>query len=82
MKVGERVWNLERLYNLREGFTKEDDTLPERLLNEPVAEGPSAGFTSKLEPMLVEYYQFRGWDVNGVPKRKLKELQLDALGLE
>ena len=80
MKVGERVWNLERLFNLREGFTKEDDTLPQRLLNEPVAEGPSAGFVSKLEPMLEEYYQFRGWDVNGVPKEaKLKELQLDQL---
>ena len=80
MKVGERVWNLERLYNLREGFTMEDDTLPDRLLNDPVAEGPSVGFVSKLPPMLEEYYQFRGWDVNGVPKeRKLKELQLDGL---
>ena len=80
MKVGERVWNLERLYNIREGFTKADDTLPDRLLNDPIAEGPSAGFISKLPPMLEEYYQFRGWDKNGVPKEdKLKELQLDAL---
>ncbi|HFE66712.1 MAG TPA: aldehyde ferredoxin oxidoreductase, partial [Chloroflexi bacterium] len=68
MKVGERVWNLERLYNLREGFTKEDDTLPDRLLNDPVVAGPSKGFTVNLAPMLVEYYQFRGWDENGVPK--------------
>lgn len=45
MMVGERVWTLERLYNLREGFTKAADTLPGRLLNEPVAEGPSEGFT-------------------------------------
>ncbi len=80
MMVGERVWNLERLYNLREGFTVADDTLPDRLLNEPVAEGPSAGFTVKLAPMLEEYYQFRGWDKNGVPKpAKLAELQLDSL---
>jgi aldehyde:ferredoxin oxidoreductase len=80
MKVGERVWNLERLYNLREGFTAADDTLPERLLNEPVPEGPSAGWTAKLAPMLEEYYQFRGWDENGVPKpEKLAELQLDNL---
>ncbi len=80
MKVGERVWNLERLYNLREGFTAADDTLPDRLLNEPVAEGPSEGFTVKLAPMLEEYYQFRGWDEQGVPKpQKLAELQLDSL---
>ena len=78
MMVGERVWNLERLYNLREGFTKADDTLPDRLLNEPVAKGPSEGFVAKLEPMLEEYYAFRGWDENGVPKpEKLKELSLD-----
>ena len=80
MKVGERVWNLERLYNLREGFSKEDDTLPDRLLNEPVADGPSKGFTAKLAPMLEEYYQFRGWDENGVPKpEKLQELGLGDL---
>ncbi|UCG22659.1 MAG: aldehyde ferredoxin oxidoreductase, partial [Chloroflexota bacterium] len=77
MMVGERVWTLERLYNLREGFTKEDDTLPDRLLNEPVAEGPSEGFTVKLAPMLEEYYAFRGWDEKGVPKpEKLEELSL------
>ena len=80
MMVGERVWNLERLYNLREGFTAEDDTLPDRLLNEPVVAGPSEGFTVNLAPMLEEYYQFRGWDENGVPmSRKLAELQLDSL---
>ncbi|MFN2234701.1 MAG: aldehyde ferredoxin oxidoreductase family protein [Anaerolineales bacterium] len=78
MMVGERVWTLERLYNLREGFSKEDDTLPKRMLEEPVSEGPSEGFTVKLEPMLEEYYAFRGWDENGVPKPdKLKELSLD-----
>jgi len=78
MKVGERVWTLERLYNLREGFTKEDDTLPDRLLKEPIAEGPSRGFTTKLAPMLEEYYAFRGWDEDGVPKpEKLKELSLE-----
>jgi len=80
MKVGERVWTLERLYNLREGFTAEDDTLPDRMLNEPVADGPSQGFTANLAPMLEEYYQFRGWDENGVPKpEKLQELGLADL---
>jgi aldehyde:ferredoxin oxidoreductase len=78
MMVGERVWTLERLYNLREGFTKEDDSLPDRLLKEPVADGPSEGFTVKLAPMLEEYYAFRGWDKNGVPKsEKLEELSLE-----
>lgn len=78
MMVGERVWNLERLYNLREGFTKEDDTLPDRMLNEPLPDGPSQGFTVKLAPMLEEYYAFRGWDQNGVPKpEKLEQLSLE-----
>jgi aldehyde:ferredoxin oxidoreductase len=77
IKVGERVWNLERLYNLREGFTKADDTLPPRLLTEPVADGPSKGWVSKLEPMLKEYYRARGWDENGVPKpQRLADLGL------
>lgn len=77
MKVGERTWNLERLYNLREGFSKADDTLPDRMLKEPVAGGPSKGHTVRLESMLAEYYQFRGWDENGVPgEAKLKELGL------
>ncbi|MCA9928287.1 MAG: aldehyde ferredoxin oxidoreductase family protein [Anaerolineales bacterium] len=80
MMVGERVWNLERLYNLREGFTNEDDTLPDRLLNTPVDAGPSKGHTARLAPMLEEYYAFRGWDKNGVPtEAKLKELGLDNL---
>jgi len=80
IKVGERVWNLERLYNLREGFTRADDTLPPRLLNEAVAEGPSKGWVNKLEPMLKEYYRGRGWDEQGIPKdKKLAELQLADL---
>jgi aldehyde:ferredoxin oxidoreductase len=80
MKVGERTWNMERLFNLREGFTKADDTLPKRLLEEPVADGPSEGHTVRLAGMLEEYYQFRGWDQDGVPKEsKLHELGLDNL---
>ena len=80
IKVGERVWNLERLYNLREGFTRQDDTLPPRLLSEAVPEGPSQGWVSKLEPMLAEYYRARGWDEQGVPKaKKLAELELAEL---
>lgn len=78
MRVGERIWNLERLYNLREGFTRSDDTLPDRLLNQPVDEGPSAGFNVNLPPMLDEYYRFRNWSLEGVPSQaKLKELDLE-----
>jgi aldehyde:ferredoxin oxidoreductase len=80
IRVGERVWNLERLYNLREGFTRADDTLPRRLLGEPVSEGPSKGWVSHLPEMLDEYYRFRGWDENGVPtEHKLEELGLQDL---
>lgn len=80
IRVGERVWNLERLYNLREGFTEKDDTLPPRLLTEAPQEGPSQGWVVHLEPMLKEYYRARGWDEHGVPTpRKLAELELDDL---
>jgi aldehyde:ferredoxin oxidoreductase len=79
IRVGERVWNLERLYNLREGFTRAEDTLPDRILNEPVKDGPSKGWVNKLEPMLKEYYRGRGWDDQGVPKpQKLAELKLEG----
>jgi aldehyde:ferredoxin oxidoreductase len=80
MKVGERTWNMERLYNLREGFTRADDTLPKRMLAEPVPEGPSQGHIVRLDGMLTEYYQFRGWDENGVPRdSKLEDLELNGL---
>jgi aldehyde:ferredoxin oxidoreductase len=80
IKVGERVWNMERLYNLREGFTWKDGTLPPRLLQEAPSDGPSKGWVVQLEPMLKEYYRGRGWDENGVPKpAKLAELGLAGL---
>jgi aldehyde:ferredoxin oxidoreductase len=79
-RVGERIWNLERLFNIREGFTKADDTLPKRLLEEPVSDGPTGGWIVHLEPMLDEYYRGRGWDKNGVPTpATLKRLGLDTL---
>ena len=79
-RVGERIWNLERLYNLREGFTKADDTLPRRLLEEPVKGGPTDGWVVHLEPMLEEYYRARAWDKAGVPTAAtLQRLGLDTL---
>jgi aldehyde:ferredoxin oxidoreductase len=76
--VGERIYNLERLFNLREGLTPADDTLPERFLQEPLVEGASKGYVCPLEPMLEEYYEARDWDrETGYPSpSKLKELGL------
>jgi aldehyde:ferredoxin oxidoreductase len=77
LKAGERIWNLERLFNLREGFSKADDTLPERLLKDPVSEGPNKGKVHRLGELLPDYYKERGWDKNGVPtEAKKKELGL------
>lgn len=77
MKTGERIWNLERLFNLKAGLTFRDDTLPERLLKEPVKSGPAKGRVVELDRMLPEYYKLRGWNNEGVPtEEKLKELGL------
>lgn len=77
IRCGERIWNLERLWNLKIGYTAEDDTLPERLLKSPIKTGPSKGRISRLPEMLPEYYAHRGWDEKGVPTpEKLAELSL------
>jgi aldehyde:ferredoxin oxidoreductase len=61
-RIGERIYNIEHLFNLREGATPADDTLPERFLKEPIPEGPSKGQVCPLEPMLEEYYAARDWN--------------------
>ncbi len=77
LQIGERIWNLERLFNLRAGFTKADDTLPPRLMEEPLPSGPDKGKVNELEVMLKEYYQVRGWNEEGVPtEEKMAELSL------
>ena len=79
-QVGERVNNIARLFNIREGFGRKDDTLPRRLMVEPIQEGASAGQLigqEDLNEMLDEYYSARDWDENGIPKEaKLQELGL------
>jgi aldehyde:ferredoxin oxidoreductase len=65
--VGERIWNLERQFNLKAGLTARDDTLPPRLLKEPAKTGPAKGKVNELGKMLPEYYQIRGWTKDGVP---------------
>ena len=77
LKIGERIWNLERLFNLKAGLSGKDDTLPPRILHEWIPEGPAKGMVGKLPEMLPEYYKLRGWEATGVPsKAKLKELAL------
>ncbi|MCK4430198.1 MAG: aldehyde ferredoxin oxidoreductase C-terminal domain-containing protein, partial [Candidatus Aminicenantes bacterium] len=79
-KTGERIYNLERAFNIREGFTRADDTLPARLLEEPMPEGPAKGHVVNLDLLLDAYYGYREWDKNGKPTpEKLKELELDWL---
>lgn len=78
LRIGERIWNLEKIYNLKNGFSKKDDTLPPRLLKEPVTEGPAKGKVNRLDIMLPEYYSLRGWDKEGVPtEAKKKELSIE-----
>ncbi|MFX1513541.1 MAG: aldehyde ferredoxin oxidoreductase family protein [Promethearchaeota archaeon] len=80
-KTGERIYNLQRVYNIREGLTRADDTLPKRLLEDPLPEGPGEGHVVNLEPLLNAYYEYRGWDnKTGKPTfEKLQELGLDWL---
>jgi aldehyde:ferredoxin oxidoreductase len=75
--VGERIWNLEKQFNLAAGFTKKDDDLPPRLKTEPAKTGPAKGLVNGLDKMLPEYYELRGWNKEGVPKAEtLKRLGL------
>ena len=72
MLIGERIWNLERLFNQKEGFSKKDDTLPDRFFGK-------GGINKKeFDQSLREYYRFRDWDENGILRKdKIKELRLD-----
>jgi aldehyde:ferredoxin oxidoreductase len=77
LRAGERIFNLQRIFNLKAGLTAKDDTLPKRMLEEPLPAGPFKGHVAELGKMLPEYYQLRGWDERGVPTRG----KLDELGL-
>ncbi|HSD60108.1 MAG TPA: aldehyde ferredoxin oxidoreductase family protein [Burkholderiales bacterium] len=65
--MGERIWNMERQFNLKAGLTAKDDTLPPRLLKEAAKTGPAKGKVNELGKMLPEYYELRGWTKDGVP---------------
>ncbi len=78
-EVGIRVMCQERLFNMREGITRKDDTLPERLLNEPKPDGPTKGMVVPLEPLLDDFYKAMGYDLStGNPPDSL----LAKLGIE
>ncbi len=77
LKVGERIWNLERVFNIKAGVGPDQDTLPKRLLEEPMPDGPNKGHVVKLSELLPRYYKVRGWSEDGHPtEEKLKELGL------
>ena len=76
-EIGERVWNLERQFNLAAGITAADDTLPKRLLEDPAPSGSAKGKVNELDKMLPEYYAARGWTADGVPSNEtLSRLKL------
>ena len=76
-QTGERVWNLEKLFNLKAGLTIKDDTLPPRMLKTPVPDGFNKGGVAELEVMLPQYYQARGWSEVGIPSaEKLNSLNI------
>jgi aldehyde:ferredoxin oxidoreductase len=83
MKTGERVNNLARIFNIKSGFTRDDDTFPERIMTEPLKGGESKGqYISQedLDTMLNEYYKERNWTEEGIPtKEKLEELGIGYL---
>ncbi len=79
--IGARIYNLERLFNIREGFSKEDDTLPLRFLETPLRDGPSKDRIVPLNDLLNEYYKVRQWNDNGVPTDELLE-KLSLKGLK
>jgi len=78
LKIGERVYNLERYYNNLVGFREGSDYLPERFLKEPATGLGSKGHVCELDQMLAEYYEKRGWKNGVVPEEKLRELEIIA----
>ncbi len=79
-RLGERISTLVRSFNAREGFTRQQDSLPARNISQPMIGGPAEGHTVSLQPMLDEYYRMMGWDKNGIPTpERLRELSLESL---
>ncbi|MBN1842660.1 MAG: aldehyde ferredoxin oxidoreductase family protein [Deltaproteobacteria bacterium] len=77
LRIGDRIWNQERLFNIWAGFDHTHDTLPGRFFDEPIQDGPAQGQVSKVDEMLPAYYELRGWSERGQPLTET----LKALGL-
>lgn len=73
LETGERIWNLERIFNQKAGLGRKDDTLPKRILEEPAPSGTAKGLVCRLDEMLPEYYQLRGWDDDGNPNAETRK---------
>jgi aldehyde:ferredoxin oxidoreductase len=78
IEAAERIFNAERLFLVRAGFSAKDDSLPPRMVKEPMPDGPAQGQVCELEKMLPLYYELRGWDPEGRPRQST----LEALGLD
>ena len=77
LQAGDRIWNLERMFNLKAGVGPDQDRLPRRLVSEPIPSGPCKGHVHRLPELLPEYYKERGWDEKGLPtEEKLAELEI------
>lgn len=78
LAIGERIFNLQRLFNLKAGLKLEDEKLPERFYHEPLPDGVNKGAVLNLEDTMVEYCHLRGWDENRIPYYgKLKGLGIE-----
>ncbi|WP_195940422.1 aldehyde ferredoxin oxidoreductase family protein [Romboutsia sp. 1001713B170131_170501_G6] len=78
LQAGDRIWTLEKIFNLKAGIDSSQDTLPDRLIYDPIPNGPTKGHVHRLDELLPKYYEVRGWDEDGIP---LDET-LKTLGLE
>lgn len=80
--IGERIWNMVRLFNVREGYRRKEDSLPERVFRDPLKSGVAEGKSinrQDFEKMLDDYYEIRGWDKNGVPTHeRCRDLGLES----
>ena len=76
LQAGERIYNLERLFNKEAGMEAGEDSLPRRLIEEPISNGPSKGMVSRLDEMLGDYYKERGWEDAFPSDERLEELGL------
>ena len=77
LQTGDRIWNLERMFNLKAGVSPDQDRLPKRLVSDPIPSGPAKGQVHRLPELLPEYYKERGWSEKGLPTdEKLAELEL------